>query len=68
MQRATIGSKASRLERVADAINARLPVKVRDEPPVPRADALDLSPDDPRWGRRAVEDLRARAHQLREFG
>jgi hypothetical protein len=66
VQRIAIEAKAHRLERVADAINATLPAKIRHEPAVSRADALELSPDDPRWGRRAVEDLRARAHRLRE--
>lgn len=65
---ATIEAKAVKLERAAEAIEARLPKSALLVPAVSGQDAFDLSPDDPRWGRSAIEALRASAHHLREFG
>ena len=67
MTPATIEAKAGKFERTADAIVARLPKSAFFEPAVLDANAVGLSPDDPRWGRWAVDRMRASADRRREF-
>jgi hypothetical protein len=62
-----LDAEADKFERHADQLATGLPADVLERPAVSREIVEGLSPDDPRWKRRAIDDLRQSARELRQF-